>query len=253
MSIEYYIIDPIGNITALVTSNAAKSDYKDISGRIMAENPGVEQVGFAELKEDVIKLNMAGGEFCGNATMSAAALKYELSQNTGEVCRTVLVEPLGVEVKVNVSGGSGVFDCECLMPPPKEIENYTFFAGGRRYTYPLVCFDGIMHIIADGDLPENAAEGVIKDLAKQLGAPALGIMIFDKNENRLVPLVYVEAVNTVFFEKSCASGTCALAAAMGFCEKTDIIEPGGTMGAQLQKNGISLSLRLKIIKHVLEE
>jgi len=42
-----------------------------INDKIMKLNPNIEQVGFVEINNKP-KLIMAGGEFCGNATRSAA-------------------------------------------------------------------------------------------------------------------------------------------------------------------------------------
>ena len=253
MSIEYYIIDPEGNITALVTTPVQKSLYKETAKRIMAEEPGVEQVGFTDREGGDIKLNMAGDEFCGNATMSAAALDYYLGGDSGKVAKSVHIKPDDLTVEVTVSGEKGVFDCKGLMPLPRAINDYTFTAGGKIYTFPLVSLDGIVHIIADNSLQKSDAESVIKTLAGELRVPALGFMIFNKDNNTLVPLVYVAAVNTVFFEKSCASGTCALAAAQGAPGKTEIIQPGGVITAELKTNGVLIGSRLKIIKHCFKE
>ena len=211
MSVEYYIFDPNGNVTALVTGGAAKPGYTDISKRIMADNPGVEQVGFVDFSNKAVNLNMAGDEFCGNAAMSAAALNYRLLGKSGVLKQTVLVSPLNAAVEVTVRGEGDEFFCESVMPFPDKISEYSFTAGGREYKFPIVHLSGITHIIADNSLSPAYAQSVIKALAKDLAVPALGIMLFDRAPGRLVPLVYVAAVDTVFFEKCCSSGTCAVA------------------------------------------
>ena len=74
MKTDYYIINPAGNITALVTSPVPKNSYGAAAARIMKKRPAVEQVGFVRFANGEAVLNMAGDEFCGNAVMSAAAL-----------------------------------------------------------------------------------------------------------------------------------------------------------------------------------
>lgn len=70
--IKYIICRPGGNDTALVYGiNYTPEDKKKINDAIMAKHSNVEQVGFIDLNQTP-ELKMAGGEFCGNATRSAA-------------------------------------------------------------------------------------------------------------------------------------------------------------------------------------
>ena len=76
-NLKYSIFDPSGNITALVETHINNDSQPEVADEIMKAHPEVEQVGFVYF--DAIRpvptyLRMAGGEFCGNATMSAAAL-----------------------------------------------------------------------------------------------------------------------------------------------------------------------------------
>ena len=75
--LRYSIFDPTGNITALVESPVDESEQPAVAASIMARHTAVEQVGFVRLsdkKTAPAALRMAGGEFCANASMSAAAL-----------------------------------------------------------------------------------------------------------------------------------------------------------------------------------
>lgn len=68
--VTYQILNPGGNKTALVFGNDYREEEKkQINDQILQENQEVEQVGFLEQKEK--KLEMAGGEFCVNATRCA--------------------------------------------------------------------------------------------------------------------------------------------------------------------------------------
>ena len=70
--ISYSIYRPAGNDTALVSgTDFSKEEKKIINDAIMEKHANVEQVGFVNIdgKEE---LQMAGGEFCGNATRSTA-------------------------------------------------------------------------------------------------------------------------------------------------------------------------------------
>ena len=84
--IRYSILDPNGNITALVESRVSPDEQPSLAAEIMRLHPEVEQVGFVRFRDgnsvpDGVhaELRMAGGEFCGNASLCAAAL-YLLRQ-----------------------------------------------------------------------------------------------------------------------------------------------------------------------------
>ena len=76
MEYSYYKIDPTGNITAIVETSAERNKQSRIAGLIMTADTTIEQVGFLEKPqgEAAVRLQMMGGEFCGNASISAAAL-----------------------------------------------------------------------------------------------------------------------------------------------------------------------------------
>ena len=72
--IKYAICRPGGNDTALVYgSDYTQEQKKCINDAIMKKHSNVEQVGFIDFNKKP-ELQMAGGEFCGNATRSAANL-----------------------------------------------------------------------------------------------------------------------------------------------------------------------------------
>ena len=86
-----------------------EKDYKQIASYLMEKEPTAEQVGFLDTKDPgILKLNMAGGEFCGNATMSAAvyAVMKGLQKSPVKLRVSGAKQPLRVEVtlKGNSSG-----------------------------------------------------------------------------------------------------------------------------------------------------
>ena len=95
----YAILDPTGNITALVETPVDPARQPETAAALMARHPQVEQVGFlSPPAEGAVRgtLRMAGGEFCGNATMSAAALAFlDDSSDAGEGPRRVLFRVSG--------------------------------------------------------------------------------------------------------------------------------------------------------------
>ena len=78
MTIHYLKFSPTGNITILVTTPVPRDRQGEIAARLLAPDcVGGEQVGFIEPPSDpraAARLQMMGGEFCGNATMSVGAM-----------------------------------------------------------------------------------------------------------------------------------------------------------------------------------
>ena len=98
---RYSILDPTGNITALVESPVDPAAQPEAAREIMRLHPDVEQVGFLRIPEqgDVQgELRMAGGEFCGNASMCAAALLHR----QGRAAETVRLRISGAALPVEV-------------------------------------------------------------------------------------------------------------------------------------------------------
>lgn len=83
-NINYRILNPGGNKTAIVIGNQYSNEEKQqINDKILKENLDVEQVGFIDTNEN--KLEMAGGEFCINATRCAIWNYLEGKQGEIEV------------------------------------------------------------------------------------------------------------------------------------------------------------------------
>ena len=244
------LFDPSGNITALVESPVALPAQPSVAARIMARCPQVEQVGFVTLPENgtgPVALRMAGGEFCGNASMSAAAL-YRLRRADAapsDAWETVRLRVSGVRRAVEVrlkSEAEGSFSSSVRMPPALSVTEQVFPFGARRCPITVVRMEGIDHAIvtpASGFFPlrcDQAAAGeTARRLCAALGAKALGLLFLegDAPKMRLTPLVYVPGSGTMIWESSCASGSAAVGTALsersGARVCLDLEEPGGVL------------------------
>ena len=265
--IEYNYIDPTGNITVLVSSKVDINLQPEIADMIMKIEPTCEQVGFVDNSDKAdIRLRMAAGEFCGNATMSTAALFCEGHTTGVGKSETVSVESSGCDhvIEVNITrlpdidnrhAYTGAVD----MPPVKEIKNHSFEYMGRRFDCPLVMFEGISHIIFNEDsnmLSEKEAEEAIRKWCDDISCDALGIMHISSEtvsdpiggnsdiniEINLRPLVYVRKIESLFWENSCASGTTAVGAyyakqSPGHSALLTAHEPGGVLSVHSRNDG----------------
>ncbi len=243
--IRYSIFDPTGNITALVESPVDESEQRAVAASIMARHAAVEQVGFVRLPDEKsapAALRMAGGEFCANASMSAASLwALRLGLCEGELSLAVSGAEDAVAVRLKQEEES-CFSAAVRMPEAREITAIPFVFEGLSGTIPLVRMEGIDHAVLTPDCPffalrdrPSAAEKAVRELCASLGAVCLGLMFLEGEsaQRRLTPLVYVPGSRTLFWESSCASGSAAagmlLARQSGERTELELIEPGGAL------------------------
>ena len=252
MHLEYYIADPTGNITILVSSQVPINERIDTAARLMEKEKSAEQVGFIEAGTERadITLNMAGGEFCGNAALSAAAL-YVLERGVKDKVRVkVSGEENPVEVEITASSGRG-FEGTVEMPLPIGFDSIMLEYGGTEYCVPVVQFKGISHAVCENMALPDSIENAAKKWCRDLNADAFGIMQIDSANNKLLPYVYVEKSGTGFWESSCASGTTAagyyLAMSRG-CDRLEkcFSEPAGELRIKYINGRLFLSGKVTI-------
>ncbi len=242
MNISYTKIDPAGNITVIVDSFVPREQQSRVAAELMKRDVTVEQVGFLEKPDDpccAVRLQMMGGEFCGNASLSAAAVIFSRAGLAEGLYCEEIFEVSGAPEPVKISGSMvnrTCFEGEVAMPLPESISECSFLDGFEGYTFPLVRFPGICHaIVPVGTIERERAKAVIASWCRQLGADALGLMFFDRNKHTLTPLVYVASTDTAVWEGSCASGTAAVAAYLaeldGEYASVRLTEPRGTVSA----------------------
>lgn len=233
MKIQYAYINPTGNITILVVSPVEERFQVEIASRLFEVEKNVEQVGFVNIKDESITLRMAGGEFCGNATISSAALYCFINGiYDTDISVTVSGIPKPVDTTVEYDGFDTYY-VSAVMPEPKEIYSRMFTLGGKELELPVVDFGGITHIILDKDKSGLFTSETIKVWASELKSDALGVMIIDRNSNDVTPVVYVRKSDTLYYENSCASGTIAIACYLHMISGNDtdltLNEPGGSL------------------------
>lgn len=266
----YYLTDPTGNITVLAEKENCRSvpsELPEIAGRLMAAEPAAEQVGFLSegLGAADLSLTMAGGEFCGNATLSAAAVFMYRRGNDFPAGseQTVTVAASGADHVLRVRLrrlGESEFEGTVGMPEAESVTEEQFSSEGETFCLPVVRFRGITHLICGPDAgrlytDNGFAERAAERWCSGLNTDALGIMRLDISESLLVPLVYVRSVGTMFWESSCASGTSAcgayLAAASGKRMSVSFREPAGILTVDADPDGeILLTGKVSVKKEV---
>ena len=246
MMIEYWKVDPTGNITLIVETPVPRESQSRIAAELLRRDNDAEQVGFLEAPEKAgarLRLQMMGGEFCGNAAISAAAIITCCLEPDGGSVRELFLDVSGAPdiVPVKISAESGGCSGTVSMPLPESVCVNNFRLGDDTYTLPLVRFPGICHCIVSGGLSRETAQRCIADLCRQLDAEALGLMFCDEAAGSLEPLVYVASTDTAVWESSCASGTAAAAAYLACARGVDVSislsEPCGVLSAEAELRG----------------
>ena len=236
--LSYALLDPTGNMTLLAETPVPEADQPLTAKRLMEQEPATEQVGFVSDTDDGIGLRMAGGEFCGNASMSAAVL-YLLrkGRDGGEVTVHVSGTPEPVPVTAERRPDGTWRGC-VEMPRPLSVRKERFSDGTKR---PVVRFPGITHVILETEMVQTEAERLAPVWCRELESEALGLMFLDRERGILKPLVYVPSADTLFWESSCASGTTAvgayLAAEAGTAVRVPLKQPGGTLEIEADPDG----------------
>jgi len=206
---RYEVIEmsPGGNNTALVRSQFVplSLDKKIINDALIQNGNAIEQVGFMTISDGALRLDMAGGEFCGNATRSAAYLS--LNGEPGELEMSVS----GVSEKIR-AGVTSSGDAYARVPVNLSLEQITVTDKGL-----IVPMEGITHYVIQGNADSNDPEEKKQQAMSLLKAqglskgPAAGVIW--ANNDVIDPVVYVRDVDTCFNETACGSGTMALAIA----------------------------------------
>lgn len=249
--LHYFLLDPTGNMTALVTDRVAQEHQPAVAAALMQNEPACEQVGFVNGSN----LRMAGGEFCGNASLSAAALFCYRNPLPNRDERTLALRVFGqpddIKITVKQTGPNSFFGT-VNMPKPLSVNDCELTFGGVNYRAAKVCFSGMTHLVVRQPMEKRTAEQAVRLWCRQLQAPALGIMLLRENDRRLTPLVYVPGADTLFWESSCASGTTAAAAALSGKTNAEqhfiFDEPGGQLTVDTAPDLLQLSGQVKIEK-----
>ena len=229
-SVEYSIYRPAGNDTAFVYGlEYTQEQRKKINDLIMAKHPNVEQVGFIELNHKP-ELQMAGGEFCGNATRSAASIY--LNGKSGNLQMFVNSKDL---INAGVDKEGKVW---CEIPLYHGNDVITEIEPGIF----IVKMNGMVTVVIQDEIAKKYL--VDKDNLKAMGmnfihkyhleySEAVGVMFCENVEGviKINPVVWVKEINTLFYETACGSGTTATCMVEAYLKKQsvkiDVLQPSG--------------------------
>lgn len=226
---------PSGNTTAVVFDQLLDEDREALNTKIMGawekqnpDSPEIEQCCFVTgptNPDAVARVEMFGGEFCGNATRSVIQLLTEGKNYKGKI------EVSGVDRPLDFSVHDGVIDLEMPLPAEQEVANSVNEG-------VLVNLDGITHLVVtdpttqEAQTPRELLETLLqKDSYGLSSEPAVGVSYYNPETKQADFAVWVKEVKTIFDETACGSGTCSIGVAVATATESDtsmeVLQPSG--------------------------
>ena len=242
MRLNFVKISPAKNTTVLITDYVDPEDYAQVARVVMSyEYLDAEQVGFIvspRNRNARLRLEMSGGEFCGNGLLSAAA--YGLYKG---ICREgeFLIESSGVDAPLRCAAAAesgNTFRVKGDMPAITGLERLTLEIGTRRISGNLVHLPGISHFVTDFWPTKEDFDLIVDTLQVKADAQALGVIPFqklDEDRCRILPYVYVRETGSRVFEQACGSGSLALGVHLAGVRGPGCIrveQPGGSIAVE---------------------
>lgn len=210
-NITYQRVDPAGNITAFVFTPTPAKERVAIGRALMEQiDPSVEQVGFISLNDrgEPLRLDMMGGEFCGNASRALGLLQAIAKKKEGNVIEKVCVSGVSHPLTVHVDTQNAY--AKIALPKPEAL--FPVFLEESSYT--AVQLPGILHVLVpDREEDEAFVRRVLPYLEERYPAEAYGILFLQESRKSMIPYVYVTEAKTLYREGSCGSGSYAVGVA----------------------------------------
>ncbi len=240
MVLRYTVIDPTKNITLLVTTPVQRALQSQTAAWLLRRERDAEQVGFLEPSGDgsTPRLQMMGGEFCGNATMGLGAWLCRRDALERGATHQFALEISGADspVPCSVTPVSHGYLATVDMPLPERIETRRFPTPEGELSLDTVFLPGICHIIAPKALIRRSeAEVLLRQWSLSLPGEAVGLILLDEARTAIDPLVYVKPTDTAVWERGCGSGSaavaCYLTVTRSAAQCLSIRQPGGTIAA----------------------
>lgn len=240
MELSFVKLSPTQNTTVLVDTPVPRGLQPE-AARILLGHEGVggEQAGFLEpatLPGARCRLQMMGGEFCGNATMSLAALWAQTDGIQPGEERDYELEISGSQTLVgcHIRRTNEGFRGRVAMPLPREVAQRTIQTDSGLESVQAVVFEGITHLLLPaGRVKEAEIRRRIGAWCREMEADALGVLRFDAQQGAMTPIVHVRCTDTTVNERGCGSGTAALAYVRaleaGGGWQGEVRQPGGIM------------------------
>lgn len=221
-ALRFHKFSPGGNTTILVADPVPASRRPSVAAELMdAHHVHAEQVGFLTLTGVRPRIDMMGGEFCGNACRSLAALlafRRMLRAGPGGLLSGVIEssgvpDPLPVRVAPTPHGP----DASVRMPLPPAAPEAPFNpvqCAGQGCA--LIRLPGITHLLLDAaahPFPDDWRDAARRLIARHglNDEPAAGCIWHHGTPEApgITPVVRVRDTDSIMLESACGSGSLA--------------------------------------------
>lgn len=212
------VVRPGGNDTALVFDRIPRREQVALSNQIQAAYPAIEQVMFVEKGPfGAVHGQMAGGEFCGNATRS---LGFVLSGGkNGRIFFEVSNGDEPVRAEVAIAGKNA----QTSVPVRPRFDMISLNVQTGEY---IVDMPGIVFLVTTPDRETgrriSAIDSIkekkrlVREILRESGLdqrPASGLLVMQglgDNACKLDPFVLVRETGSLYYESACGSASTAL-------------------------------------------
>lgn len=236
-----------GTVIEIIDTPLNREDYES-RGKLLGDEYeifGAEQAGFLVLADN--HLEMTGGEFCANATRSAAVLLYQ-KYGTDNMSFTVSGFSDTVRASVNQLTDTTYF-VEAVFPGMQAKTKQVKLEDGSPAS--IVDLGGIVHVVIEGTFPQEEAVYTVlhRRIIDQFSLGdrnAVGVVWYQKLKDSITmhPVVWVRVADTFHYESSCGSGAIAVGRVTNF---PSIIQPSGmTISAEIGEDDIVLRSEMEM-------
>ncbi|PTH56777.1 histidine racemase CntK [Staphylococcus agnetis] len=254
--VHFSKFNPSGNMTVLVDSEHDASHYVTIANQLMqTSHVCCEQVGFVikpQSSNDLYGLQMSGNEFCGNATLSLLHyLKERQLVQAGELSLHVSGVSTPTPCVIHALG-----DYEVTLPAPHTYEWQSLKLGTKTFDVLKITYASYCHFVVPIASYSEAMCQTVEAFVKHETWPShfktIGMMLYNADEHRLYPLIYVPELGSIIWEQSCGSGTGSIGIYEALnhtngCADVVVHQPGGALRVCAQ---MGESSRITIRGHV---
>lgn len=210
------------------------------------ERFGAEQTGFLILEDN--HLEMAGGEFCGNAARATAILLSEIHQKP-RVSFTVSGYNGTGSAEVKKTGDKTYF-VKCIFPSLSADRHEITLSNGQKAT--IVDLGGIVHVVIEAPFfsKTDVYQAMHRTITREVGLEkrsAVGVVWIErlKDAVKMHPVIWVKDVDTFFYEQSCGSGTIAVGEVTG---AHSVIQPTGKeIQVEITPKAIILKSNMEVV------
>jgi diaminopimelate epimerase len=210
------------------------------------ERFGVEQAGFLIPRDN--HFEMAGGEFCGNGSRSAAILFSEIQRKP-----QVLFTTSGYKGKVSATvkkTGDNTYFVEGVFPGLLAVRKDVILSDNQPAT--VVDLGGIVHVVIEAPFPSkfDVYRAIHQAITRELNfekRSCVGVIWIErlKKAVKMHPVVWVKDVDTFFYEQSCGSGTIAVSKVTGI---PSVIQPTGKkIEAEITPEAVILRSDMEVV------